>query len=115
MRRAVRRATPRPPIILVGRIIEPAAAGNQGPARTLGWLAAPCTSMHVKGSVRATYEPFVSIPPTVPGSIPAGGQGSQSTQLNTIRHMVIWLDPWSRERDLLAAKWGPAGIRTYAP
>ena len=28
---------------------------------------------------------------------------SQSAQLNTIRHVVIWLDPWSRERDLLAA------------
>ena len=28
---------------------------------------------------------------------------SERSQLNTIRHMVIWLDPWSRERDLLAA------------
>ena len=29
--------------------------------------------------------------------------GCQSAQLNTLRHVVIWLDPWSRERDLLAA------------
>ena len=28
---------------------------------------------------------------------------SECSQLNTIRHVVIWLDPWSRERDLLAA------------
>lgn len=28
---------------------------------------------------------------------------SEHPQLNTIRHVVIWLDPWSRERDLLAA------------
>ena len=28
---------------------------------------------------------------------------SERPQLNTIRHVVIWLDPWSRERDLLAA------------
>ena len=27
---------------------------------------------------------------------------SERPQLNTIRHVVIWLDPWSRERDLLA-------------
>ena len=30
-------------------------------------------------------------------------RGSERPQLNTIRHVVIWLDPWSRERDLLAA------------
>ena len=29
---------------------------------------------------------------------------SERSQLNTIRHVVIWLDPWSRERDLLAAE-----------
>ena len=28
---------------------------------------------------------------------------SERSQLNTLRHVVIWLDPWSRERDLLAA------------
>ena len=27
---------------------------------------------------------------------------SERSQLNTIRHVVIRLDPWSRERDLLA-------------
>ena len=32
-----------------------------------------------------------------------GNAQCQSAQLNTIRHVVIWLDPWSRERDLLAA------------
>ena len=30
-------------------------------------------------------------------------QQSERPQLNTIRHVVIWLDPWSRKRDVLAA------------
>ena len=46
------------------------------------------------------WQEFVTASERPPSRLPID---CQSAQLNTIRHVVIWLDPWSRERDLLAA------------